>query len=61
MEALGIMKIGDLVKRTGVNSSGKLGIIVKTEASWDHFFVCWGDYGTFWTPAHCLELVNESR
>ena len=55
------MKIGDLVKRTGVNSSGKLGIIVKAEASWDHFFVCWGDYGTFWPPAHCLELVNESR
>ena len=55
------MKIGDLVRRTGVNSSGKLGIIVKAEASWDHFFVCWGDYGTFWTPAHCLELVNESR
>ena len=55
------MKIGDLVRRTGVNSSGKLGIIVKAEASWDHLFVCWGDYGTFWTPAHCLELVNESR
>ena len=55
------MKVGDLVKRTGVYSSNQLGIIVNVEASHDHFFVCWGDYGTFWTPAHCLELINESR
>ena len=55
------MKIGDLVKRTGVNSSGKLGIIVDKKEKWDHFFVCWGEYGTFWTPAHCLEVIDESR
>ena len=55
------MKIGDLVKRTGVNSSGKHGIIIKAEASWDHFLVCWVDYGTFWTPAHCFEVISEDR
>jgi hypothetical protein len=61
------MKVGDLVKKTGIYNTadtadtGKLGIIVGVEASYDHYFVCWGDYGTFWTPAHCLEIVNESR
>ena len=55
------MKVGDLVRRTGLESNGPLGIVVSIEASYDHFFVCWGDYGTFWAPAHCLELVSESR
>ena len=57
------MKIGDLVKRIGpmaTESSQNTGIVVLTEGF--TLLVHWGDnYGTFWTPSHCLEVLSESR
>ena len=57
------MKIGDLVKRTGpmaTESNQNIGIVVLTEGL--TLLVRWGgNYGTFWTPSHCLEVLSESR
>jgi hypothetical protein len=56
------MKIGDLVKRIGpmaIESNQNIGIVVLTEGL--TLLVHWGDnYGTFWTPSHCLEVLNAS-
>jgi len=39
----------------------RTGIIVAIEASERHYQVCWGEYGTFWTPWDILVVVSESR
>ena len=56
------MKVGDLVKRTGpmaIESNQNIGIVVLTEGL--TLLVRWGgNYGTFWTPSHCLEVLNAS-
>jgi hypothetical protein len=57
------MKIGDLVRRTGLmanDSKQNIGLVVRSEGV--TMLIRWGEnYGTFWTPLHCLELLSESR
>ena len=55
------MKIGDLVRRNGVQARAEVGIIVAIEASETHYQICWANGGIYWNPAFGLELVNASR
>jgi hypothetical protein len=60
------MKVGDLVKRVGVNASKELGIIIQVEEDEalyvPHVFVAWGGNNPIvWNPCHSLEVVNASR
>ena len=56
------MKVGDLVKRKGLmatESSQNTGIVILTEGL--TLLIHWGaNYGTFWTPSPCLEVISES-
>jgi hypothetical protein len=61
-------KVGDLVKRKRMGNEKRIGIVVGVgpmgDASGDSWeqgvLICWGDYGTFWTPVRNLEILNES-
>jgi len=51
------MKVGDLVRKR--NCHLRVGVVVYANAGIVR--VNWGSYGTFATPAHTLEVINESR
>lgn len=61
------MKVGDLVRKNPKMAAPtdkawiRTGIVVEIEASERHYKVCWGEYGTFWTPWDILVVVSESR
>ena len=61
------MKVGDLVRKNPKMAAPadkawiRIGVIVEMEASERHYKVCWGEYGTFWTPWDILELISASR
>ena len=60
------MKVGDLVKRIGVNESKELGIIIEVEEDDSvyvpHVYISWsGKNPIVWYPCHSLEVVSASR
>ena len=60
------MKVGDLVKRTGVDANKELGIIIEVEEDDSvyvpHVFVSWGGKSPIvWNPCYSLEVVSASR
>ena len=53
------MKVGDLVRKKGGGRRKRAGLLICL----GHGIatVNWFSYGTYMTPAHTLEVVNEAR
>ena len=58
------MKVGDLVTKQSPLHKRLVGVIVAVEdgcSTGKLYKVYWSDYGTFWSLADKVEIVNESR